>query len=63
MSVKVDKTLARELGCQVGDEWVQISGLERWGQTVCPLRASVFVVPEYGSIANASAGALARFMK
>ena len=55
--VKVDKALARELGCQVGDEWVQISGLRTLGSDGMPICwASVFVVPEYGSIAQRLSG-------
>ena len=51
--IKADKLLARELGCQVGDEWVQISGLRTLGEEGMPIcLADVYVVPEYGSIAQ-----------
>ena len=56
-SKEVDKVLARELGCQVGDEWVQISGLRTLGSDGMPICwASVFVVPEYRSIAQRLSG-------
>ena len=51
--IKADKPLARELGCQVGDEWVQISGLRTLGEEGMPIcLADVYVIPEYGSIAQ-----------
>ena len=51
--IKADKPLARELGCQVGDEWVQISGLRTLGDEGMPIcLADVYVIPEYGSIAQ-----------
>ena len=51
--IKADKPLARELGCQVGDEWVQISGLRTLGDEGMPIcLANVYVIPEYGSIAQ-----------
>ena len=55
--IKADKTLARELGCQVGDEWVQISGLRTLGADGMPIcSAMVYVIPEYGSIAQRLGG-------
>ena len=51
--IKADKPLARDLGCQVGDEWVQISGLRTLGEEGMPIcLADVYVIPEYGSIAQ-----------
>ena len=52
----MDKTLARELGCQVGDEWVRfpVTNAGSDGMPIC--WASVFVVPEYGSIAQRLSG-------
>ena len=51
--VRADKPLAKELGCQVGDEWVQISGLRTLGDEGMPIcLADVYVIPEYGSIAQ-----------
>ena len=51
--IKADKPLAKELGCQVGDEWVQISGLRTLGEEGMPIcLADVYVIPEYGSIAQ-----------
>ena len=50
--ITADKPLARELGCQVGDQWVQISGLRTLGDEGMPIcLANVYVIPEYGSIA------------
>ena len=50
--ITADKPLARELGCQVGDQWVQISGLRMLGDEGMPIcLANVYVIPEYGSIA------------
>ena len=55
--IKADKPLARELGCQVGDEWVQISGLRTLGEEGMPIcLADVYVIPEYGSIAQRLGG-------
>ncbi len=55
--IKADKTLARELGCQVGEEWVQISGLRTLGSDGMPICwANVYVIPEYGSIAQRLSG-------
>ena len=55
--IKADKPLARELGCQVGDEWVQISGLRTLGDEGMPIcLADVYVIPEYGSIAQRLGG-------
>lgn len=55
--VTADKRLARELGCQVGDEWVQISGLRTLGDDGMPIcLANVYVIPEYGSIAQRLGG-------
>ena len=43
--IKADKPLARELGCQVGDEWVQISGLRTLGDEGMPIcLADVYVL-------------------
>ena len=51
--VRADKRLAKELGCQVGDEWVQISGLRTLGDKGMPIcLTDVYVIPEYGSIAQ-----------
>ena len=51
--INADKPLARELGCQVGDEWVQIAGLRTLGEEGVPIcLADVYVIPEYGSIAQ-----------
>ena len=55
--IKADKSLARDLGCQVGDEWVQISGLRTLGSEGMPICwANVYVIPEYGSIAQRLGG-------
>ena len=55
--IKADKPLARELGCQVGDEWVQISGLRTLGDEGMPIcLADVYVIPDYGSIAQRLGG-------
>ena len=55
--IKADKSLARELGCQVGDEWVQISGPRTLGSEGMPICwANVYVIPEYGSIAQRLGG-------
>ena len=55
--IRADKPLARELGCQVGDEWVQISGLRTLGDEGMPIcLANVYVIPEYGSIAQRLGG-------
>ena len=55
--IKADKSLARKLGCQIGDEWVQISGLRTLGSEGMPICwASVYVIPEYGSIAQRLSG-------
>ena len=35
--IKADKSLARKLGCQIGDEWVQISGLRTLGSEGMPI--------------------------
>ncbi|MBA4693860.1 MAG: GntR family transcriptional regulator [Congregibacter sp.] len=51
--IRADKPLAKELGCQVGDEWVQISGLRTLGDEGMPIcLTDVYVIPEYGSIAQ-----------
>ena len=45
--IKADKMLARELGCQLGEEWVQISGLRTLGSDGMPICwANVYVIPE-----------------
>ena len=50
--ITADKPLARELRCQVGDQWVQISGLRTLGDEGMPIcLANVYVIPDYGSIA------------
>ena len=55
--IKADKALARELDCQAGDEWVQISGLRTLGPEGMPICwADVYVIPEYGSIAQRLGG-------
>ena len=55
--IKADKSLARELGCQAGQEWVQITGLRTLGSDGMPICwASVYVIPEYGSIAQRLGG-------
>ncbi|MBM12990.1 MAG: hypothetical protein CME57_00290 [Halieaceae bacterium] len=55
--IKADKSLARELGCQVGDEWVEISGLRTLGSDGMPICwANVYVIPEYGSISQRLGG-------
>ncbi|MBD92480.1 MAG: hypothetical protein CME56_06125 [Halieaceae bacterium] len=55
--ITADKSLARELGCQVGDQWVQISGLRTLGDEGMPIcLANVYVIPEYGSIAQRLGG-------
>ena len=55
--IKADKPLAKELGCEVGDEWVQISGLRTLGDEGMPIcLADVYVIPEYGSIAQRLGG-------
>ena len=55
--IQADKLLARQLGCQVGDEWVQISGLRTLGEEGMPIcLADVYVIPEYGSIAQRLGG-------
>ena len=55
--IAADKPLARELGCQVGDQWVQISGLRTLGEEGMPIcLANVYVIPEYGSIAQRLGG-------
>ena len=55
--IKADKTLASELGCQLGEEWVQISGLRTLGSDGMPICwVNVYVVPEYGSIAQRLSG-------
>ena len=51
--IRADKPLAKELGCQVGDEWVQISGLRTLGDEGMPIcLTDVYVIPDYGSIAQ-----------
>jgi len=55
--VVADKALARDLNCAVGEEWVQISGLRTLGGDRLPICwADVYVVPEYGSIAQRLGG-------
>ena len=55
--VSASKTLARDLGCAVGEEWVRISGLRTLGSDGMPICwADVYVIPEYGSIAHRLAG-------
>lgn len=55
--ILADKTLARDLNCPVGEEWVQISGLRMLGDDGLPICwADVYVIPEYGSIAQRLGG-------
>ncbi len=55
--ILADKPLARDLNCAVGDEWVQISGLRTIGGDGLPICwADVYVIPEYGSIAQRLGG-------
>jgi len=55
--VSASKTLARDLGCSAGEEWVRISGLRTLGSDGMPICwADVYVIPEYGSIAHRLAG-------
>jgi GntR family transcriptional regulator len=55
--ILADKTLARDLNCDVGQEWVQISGLRTLGGDGLPICwADVYVIPEYGSIAKRLGG-------
>jgi GntR family transcriptional regulator len=52
-----DKALARDLDCAVGQEWVQITGLRTLGSDGLPICwADVYVIPEYGSIAQRLGG-------
>ncbi|MEL0306113.1 MAG: GntR family transcriptional regulator, partial [Halieaceae bacterium] len=55
--VVVDKALARDLNCAVGEEWVRISGLRTLEGDRLPICwADVYVIPEYGSIAQRLGG-------
>ncbi len=57
--ILADKALARGLNCAVGEEWVLISGLRTLGSDAGGLPicwASVYVIPEYGSIAQRLGG-------
>ncbi len=55
--LQADGPLAKELGCAVGKEWVQISGLRILNEGGLPICfAEVYVIPEYGSIAESLEG-------
>ena len=55
--VTADKSLARELQCGVGEEWVRISGLRTLGSEGMPIcLADVYVIPDYSSIAQRLGG-------
>jgi len=55
--IHADKVLARDLNCAVGQEWVRISGLRTLEGDRLPICwADVYVIPEYGSIAQRLGG-------
>lgn len=55
--VKLNRTLAGELGCQAGSEWIRIAGLRTMADSGAPICWSdVYVLPEYGSITQRLGG-------
>jgi len=55
--IHAEKVLARDLNCAVGQEWVRISGLRTLEGDRLPICwADVYVIPEYGSIAQRLGG-------
>jgi len=55
--VFADRALALDLNCAVGEEWVRISGLRTLEGDRLPICwADVYVIPEYGSIAQRLGG-------
>jgi len=51
--VRADRELAETLRCKPGQEWVKVSGLRIHNVDAVPICwANVYVIPEYGSIAE-----------